>query len=102
MVRGSFSLRRFTEPQQYFWNNATDYGAFYFQQFYLAPNTTGAAGTFAPGSLSLGQPLPALGYSPHNTYEVSAPESEYTFSPLNYFGNIVNGMNPNIAQPYTE
>ena len=102
VVRGSFSLRRFTEPQQYFWNNATDYGAFYFQQFYLVPNTTGAAGTFAPGSLSLGQSLPALGYSPHNTYEVSAPESEYTFTPLNYFGNIVNGMNPNIAQPYTE
>jgi Carboxypeptidase regulatory-like domain len=102
VIRGSFSLRRFTEPQQYFWNYATDYGAFYFQQFYLVPNTTGTAGTFAPGSLSLGQPLPALGYSPHNTYEVSAPESEYTFTPLNYFGNIVNGMNPNIAQPYTE
>jgi hypothetical protein len=101
-IRGSFSLRRFTEPQQYFWNYATDYGAFYFQQFFLVPNTSGTAGTFAPGSLSLGQPLPALGYSPHNTYEVSAPESEYTFTPLNYFGNIVNGMNPNISQPYTE
>jgi hypothetical protein len=102
VIRGGFSLRRFTEPQQYFWNNATDYGAFYFQQFYLEPNTSGSPGTYAPGSLSLGQTLPPLGYSPHNTYEVSAPESEYTFFPLNYLGNIVNGMNPNIAQPYTE
>jgi len=102
VIRGSFSLRRFTEPQQYFWNQATDYGAFYFQQFYLVPNSSPGAGFFTPGSLSLGQSLPPLGYSPHATYEVTAPESEYTFTPLTYFGNIVNGMNPNIAQPYTE
>ena len=102
VLRGSFSMRRFTEPQQYFWNNATDYGAFFFQQFYLVPNSSGGAGSFAPGSLSLGQALPALGYSPHNSYEASAPEAEYTFTPLNYLGNIVNGMNPNIAQPYTQ
>jgi len=102
VVRGSFSLRRFTEPQQYFWDQATDYGAFFFQQFYLVPNSSPGAGFFAPGSLSLGQPLPPKGYSPRNTYEESAAESEFTFTPLNYLGNIVNGMNPNIAQPYTE
>ena len=27
VIRAGYSLRRFTEPQQYFWNQATDYGA---------------------------------------------------------------------------
>ena len=102
VIRGGFSMRRFTEPQQYFWNEATDYGALYFQQYSLAANTTGVAGTFAPGSLSLGDPLPPFTYSPHATYEVTSPLSEYTFTSLNYNGNIVNGMNPKIAQPYTQ
>ena len=102
-IRGGFSLRRFTEPQQYFWNQATDYGSLYFQQYYLNPDNTGVAGTFAPGSITLGQSsLPAFGYSPHSTYEEVAPLSEYTFTSLTNLGNVVNGMNPKIAQPYTQ
>ena len=102
VIRGGFSVRRFTEPQQYFWNQATNYGSLYYQQYYLQPNTTGQAGTFAPGSLTLGNALPPLGYSPASTYEEVAPLSEYTFTALTYLGNVVNGMNPKIAQPYTE
>jgi hypothetical protein len=102
VIRGGFSIRRFTEPQQYFWNQATNYGSLYFQQYYLNANTTGGAGTFTPGSLMLGDKLPPLGYSPHDTYETVAPLAEYTFTPLTYFGNVVNGMNPDIAQPYTQ
>jgi len=102
VVRAGFSLRRFTEPQQYFWNQATNYGSLYYQQYYLNPNTTGEPGTFAPGSFMLGNPLPALGYSPASKYEEVAPLSEYTFTSLTYFGNVVNGMNPKISQPYTQ
>ncbi len=54
VIRGGFSLRNFTEPQQYVWNQASDYGSFYYQSFFLNANTTGAPGTFAPGSLSIG------------------------------------------------
>jgi hypothetical protein len=53
VIRAGYSLRRFTEPQQYFWNQGTDYGAFYYQNFNLYANNTGTTGTFAPGSLSL-------------------------------------------------
>jgi hypothetical protein len=102
VVRGGFSVRRYTEPQQYFWNQATNYGSLYYQQYYLNPNTSGQPGTFAPGSLVLGNQLPAFGYSPASKYEEVAPLSEYTFTSLNYLGNVVNGMNPKIAQPYTE
>ncbi|MEO6815631.1 MAG: carboxypeptidase-like regulatory domain-containing protein [Edaphobacter sp.] len=97
VIRGGFALRRFTEPGQYFWNNAADYGSFYFQQFFLNPNNTGQTGTFAPGSLSLGQTVPALGYAP-TSYQETAQQSDYTF----IGGPGVNGLNPKIQQPYSE
>jgi hypothetical protein len=97
VIRGGFSLRRFTEPYQYFWDFATDYGSFYYQYFYLNPNNTGAQGTFSPGSLSLGDSLPAFGLSP-SAYQASAPESEFTFEE----STGVNGIQPNLKQPYSE
>ncbi len=97
VIRGGFALRRFTEPGQYFWNNASDYGSFFFQNFYLNANNTGQAGTFAPGSLALGQPVPQLGYAP-TTYQATAQQSDFTF----LGGPGVNGLNPNIQQPYSE
>lgn len=97
VIRGGFALRRFTEPYQYFWDNASDYGAFFYQNFYLNANNTGQAGTFSPGTLSLGNALPAYGLSPV-TYEQSAAESEFTF--LNTVG--VVGIDPKIKQPYSQ
>jgi hypothetical protein len=97
VVRGGFALRRFTEPYQYFWDFATDYGSFYYQFFFLNPNNTGQAGTFAPGSLSLGDSLPAFGLSP-TSYQATAPESNFTF--MN--STPVYGLDRNVAQPYSE
>lgn len=97
VVRGGFAVRRFTESYQYFWNAATDYGSFYYQYFTLLPNNTGAPGTYAPGSLSLGSTLPAYGLSPA-AYQATAPESEFTFQG----STPVFGMDPNIKQPYSE
>jgi hypothetical protein len=97
VLRGGFALRRFTEPYQYFWDYATDYGSFYYQYFYLNANNTGQTGTFAPGSLSLGSTLPTFGLSP-TAYQSTAPESEFTFQ--NATG--VNGLDKNIKQPYSE
>ncbi len=97
MIRAGFSLRRFTEPYQYFWDNASDYGSFFYQNFNLNASNTSAAGTFAPGSLSLGNTLPAYQLSPI-AFEKVAPQSEFTF--LNSVPT--NGMDPNIPQPYTQ
>lgn len=97
VVRGGYALRNFTEPYQFFADNATDYFSFYYQNFYLNPNNTGQAGTFAPGSVSLGQALPAVGLSP-TAYQTSAPESQFTFQ--NSTG--VSGIDPHIRQPYSE
>jgi hypothetical protein len=98
VLRGGFSLRRFTDSTQYVWNMATDFGALYFQDFYLNPYGPGASATFQPGSLSLGDKLPPYGYTPASAYQAIAPESQFTFA-----GTIgVNGMNPKIAQPYAQ
>jgi len=96
VIRAGFALRRFTEPQQYFWDNASDYGSFFYQNFYLNSNTTGQPGTFMPGSLSLGDSIPAYGVDPQK-YLQSAPESAYTF----LYNVGVNGIDPHIQQPYT-
>ncbi|MGB6974248.1 MAG: carboxypeptidase-like regulatory domain-containing protein [Terracidiphilus sp.] len=97
VIRGGYALRRFTEPYQYFWDAATDFGQFYYQQFYILPNNSGQPGTFAPGSLAIGDTLPTFSLSP-STYEASAPESEFTFAaPTPTYG-----IEPNLREPYSE
>ncbi len=97
VFRGGYALRRFTEPYQYFWDYATDYGQFYYQQFNLIANNTGTQGTFAPGSLSLGDTLPGFILSP-TKYEETAPEAEFTYTN----GPGVNGIQPNLNEPTAE
>ncbi|HVT98962.1 MAG TPA: hypothetical protein VHE33_15760, partial [Acidobacteriaceae bacterium] len=97
VIRGGYALRRFTEPYQYFWDYATDYGQFYYQQFNLIANNTGTQGTFAPGSLSLGDTLPSFILSPQ-AYESTSPEAEFTYTG----GPGVNGIQPNLDEPTAE
>ena len=110
VIRGGFSLRKFTEPQQYVWNQASDYGSFYYQGFALnaASGVTGA-GFFTPGSLSISDfdpnasdPINAFGipYALQPAKFVKTePIADFTF--LNS-GPGVNGIKQNIQQPYTE
>lgn len=101
VLRGGFSLRKFTEPQQYLWNQASDYASFYYQTFSLNPVGAGASGGFTPGGLSITDygtgAWPAYGLSPA-TYVSSEPISDFTF--LN--GPGLNGVDPHLKQPYTE
>lgn len=97
VIRGGFNLRRFTEPYQYFWDNASAYGAFFYQYFYLNANNTGQAGTYSPGSLALGSSLPPYGLSPA-TYLKSEALSDFTFTNSLSFA----GIDPHIQQPYSE
>lgn len=97
VIRGGFNLRNFTMPQQYFWDNASAYGSFFYQTFYLDANNTGQAGTFAPGSLALGDAMPTYGLSPAS-YVNSEPLADFTFTN----SLAVTGIDPHIRQPYTE
>jgi hypothetical protein len=103
VFRLGYSLRRFTEPYQYYWNNVSDQGSFFYQSFALNANNTGTTGSFSPGSLSLGDTLPAFILNPA-TYQNSVPESDFTFE-----GNCpgcgtpgVTGIDNHIQQPYSQ
>ncbi|MBP1597450.1 MAG: carboxypeptidase regulatory-like protein [Acidobacteria bacterium] len=99
VIRTSFSLRNFTVPYQYFWNNATNYGGFYYQFYTATARNVPGAGSFAPGSISLGDPYPEFALNPAK-YEQSTPAATFTFN-NNQFTNGINGMDYDLSQPYT-
>lgn len=96
VIRTGWSKRMYQEGAQNFWAYASNQGSFFFQQGAAAPDTTGAIGTFQPGSLLLGQPLPAYDLFPQK-WAPTLPESSLSFG-----GNPLFSMNPNIRQPYVE
>lgn len=96
VIQAGFMIRRFTEPQQYYWDAASNYGFAYYRYFSLSPAVGGGTGTFTPGSLSLGDTLPPFFYSLPQ-YETTVPESTQT-----WFGNGLSGIDQNIGQPYVQ
>ncbi len=96
VIRAGFDIKRFTEPYQYFWNNASNHGLAFFQYFSLEP-ANGGTGTFSPGTLALGDTLPAYQKSP-TAYANSIPESTYTW---NYYWG-ASGFDQHINQPYVQ
>ncbi len=97
VIRAGFDIKRFTEPYQYFWNNASNHGLAFFQTFSLVPANGGSTGTFAPGSLSLGDSLPPYLKSP-SAYAARIPQSAFTW---HYFWGGA-GIDPHIQQPYVQ
>ncbi|MBZ5620805.1 MAG: hypothetical protein LAQ69_19070 [Acidobacteriia bacterium] len=95
VFRTGWSKRMYQEGAQNFWAYASNQGSFFFQQGQAVPDTTGAIGTYKPGSLSLGQPLPQYALFP-TTWAPNLPESTLSFN-SSFFA-----MNPNIRQPYVE
>ena len=98
VFRGSFSVRRFVMPQQFFWNSAANFGAFYYQDWRSDPGIN-----FAPGSVMLGNNptlggdrLPPLQFAP-SQYQPSAPLSEFTFR-----SGRLSGFAADIKQPITK
>lgn len=95
VIRTGWSLRTYQEGAQNFWAFASNSGSFFFQQGSLTADTSGAVGTFQPGSLYLGQPLPQYALFP-TAWAPTLPASTLTFNGTFY------AMNPNIRQPYVE
>lgn len=97
VIRAGFQLRRFTEPQQYVWNDMSNHGFGYYQNYSLQAVSGGGTGTFAPGTLALGDALPPFLFTPPS-YSPILPESIATW--VNFWG--AGGVDPNIRQPYTQ
>ena len=108
VIRAGFDIKRFTEPYQYFWNNATNRGLGFFQFFSLTAASGGSLGTFTPGSLSLAAPASGSTAPPPfpnsvfllspPAYQASIPQSDFTWS---YFWG-ASGFDPKIPQPYVQ
>lgn len=108
VIRAGFDVKRFTEPYQYFWNNATNRGLGFFQFFSLTAQSGGAQGTFTPGSLALAAPASGTTAPPPfpnsvfllspPAYQASIPQSDFTWS---YFWG-ASGFDPKIPQPYVQ
>jgi hypothetical protein len=104
VIRGGFSLRTYTEPQQFFWDNASDFAAVFYQSFFANAYGTGA-GTFTPGSLTWQGPNTNLQTYLPNGYGLNPTQflNSYPFSDFTFQGGPgINGMAANIKQPYTE
>ena len=107
VLRGGYSFRRFTMPQQFIWDFGSSFGTAFFQNFSSTPGTSGAQGTFFPGSVVLGQP----GYLPQScatssaapcfTYAPAKYEDVVHLTDLTFQGASVSGMPDDIKQPYT-
>lgn len=97
-IRAGFGLRHFTQPYQFYWDAASAQALLYYQTFALTPNTTGATGTYTPGSLAYGTSLPPYAYNPLS-FPTTAPLANFSF--INS-GVPVEGINGNIRMPYTE
>ena len=104
VIRAGYDIKRFTEPYQYFWNNASNHGLAFFQYFSLLAANGGGTGTFQPGSLTLPDSLDQVSQfqsqylkSP-DAYAASIPESTYTW---NYYWG-ASGFDPHIKQPYVQ
>ncbi len=100
VMRGGYALRRYTEPSQFFWDNATSYGSFFYQSYSSTAAAGGGAGTFAPGSQTLGTPFTASQYvyTPP-AYLKSEAQSDFTFNPS---APPVTGIDQHIKQPYVQ
>ncbi|MBO0862333.1 MAG: carboxypeptidase regulatory-like domain-containing protein, partial [Chloracidobacterium sp.] len=96
VIRAGWSLRNYQEGAQNFWAWGSNQGLFFFQQGSLTSDTSGAPGTFQPGSLFLGQTLPPYLRTP------AAWSPTVDASALSFGQNAFFGMNPNIRQPYVE
>ena len=110
VIRAGASLKKFTEPQQYFWNQASDIGAFFYQFFNLFANNNPGTSNFAPGSYILDTPFL---FNNNQPFQLPSGKS-YALSPQTYLksealsdftfigGPGANGIDPHIKQPYTE
>ena len=106
VLRGSYSFRRFTMPQQFVWDFGSSFGRAFYQEFSASPGVTAAPGRYMPGSMALGQ----AGWLPQSCATSSAPPC-FIYSPAQYdqvvhltestfLAGSVSGMPDDIRQPY--
>ena len=99
VIRGGYALRRYTEPEQFVWDYSTSFGSFFYQTYSSVAEAGGGAGTFAPGSQTLGGPaITNFNFTPP-TYLPTEAQSDFTFNPA---APPITGIDRKIKQPYVQ
>jgi hypothetical protein len=107
VLRGGYSFKRFTMPQQFIWDFGSSFGVGFFQPFSATAGTAAAPGRFFPGSVVLGQGnwLPqscaTSSAPPCFTYAPARNEEVVHLTDLTFQGVSTAGLPDNIKQPYT-
>jgi hypothetical protein len=103
VFRGGYGLRRYTEQYQSFWQYASNFGSFFYQNFQTQGASFTAPGDYQAGSVHFDQYLnnpssiPAFLVTPLS-YSAQISEASQAWSGQGAF----QGLNPNIAQPYIQ
>jgi hypothetical protein len=110
VLRGGYSLRRYTTQYQTFYNFASG-GQFYYQNYQIQGATPGTTttGYFPAGSVSFSEYLNGAEHAP---YPATCGQTQYFVSPCTFssqiteasqaFESSIQGINPHIAQPYIQ
>jgi hypothetical protein len=105
VFRSGFSLKKFTEPYQSYWNFASDYGSFFYNSSAYTSGSVNASGHFKAGTVKLanvtGNNYLSTAVSNNfsttpTSWVTTVPESAYTFQSSQ--PGIV-GMDPHIPEP---
>jgi hypothetical protein len=101
VFRAGYSLRRYTEQYQSYWQYASNFGSFFYQNYQTQGESFVAPGDFQAGTLHFNQyvnnrsSVPPFLVTP-SSYSAQISEASQAWqSPF-------QGMNPNIAQPYIQ
>jgi Carboxypeptidase regulatory-like domain len=101
VLRAGYSLRRYTEQYQSYWQYASNFGSFFYQNFQTQGESFVAPGDFQAGSLHFNQYVTAPNSIP--PFLVTPPSYSAQISEASQaWQSPFQGMNPNIAQPYIQ
>lgn len=100
VIRGGYSLRRYTPQYQDYWSYASDYGSFFYQADYAQAATTAGTGYYVGGTYHYqdyvaGKNAPSRIVTPTSYAQTLTESSQANQASL-------AGMQSNIAQPYTQ
>lgn len=101
VLRAGYSLRRYTPQYQDYWTYASNYGAFFYQNYSLSAAGNNSTGYYQAGS------------EHYANYLNGSFPTNYLVSPASYSSQLTEGsqfeqtyglagMDPNIAQPYIQ
>lgn len=102
VIRGSYTLKNYTEGAQNFWsigsNGGTNFNTYYYANPVApSPGYTPGPGFYDAGSVILGGSLPAFQSTSPSPFQPVLPESFQAFS-----GSTFATFDPHIKQPYVE